>query len=112
MGPPLLKVSYTVRTGPQKRKICEPSLLCRALNPTPCNNAPFIGVQAPGNLSSQQIYKIVVSANTGSTADSVLLGSLQFDVAAPEPAVIFLSGAGLVLISLLRRKPGAAGSKR
>src|SRR5450432_4387195 len=31
MGPPLLKVSYTVRTGPQKRKICEPSLLCRAL---------------------------------------------------------------------------------
>jgi hypothetical protein len=86
---------------------------CTGLNntpPTPCNDAPFIGIHAPTNT---QIYRIVISATTGvGNLDSVLLDSLQFEVAAPEPAVVFLCGAGLVLIGVLRRKhAGAGGSK-
>jgi hypothetical protein len=81
--------------------------------PTPCNDAPFIGVRAPGNIDSPQIFSIVISATTGvGNLDSVLLDSLQFEVAAPEPAVVFLCGAGLVLISVLRRKQRAAGGSK
>jgi hypothetical protein len=87
---------------------------CDSINsnpPTPCNDAPFLGVKAPGNLSNQQIYQIVISATTGvGNLSSVLLGPLQFDlVPSPEPSVVFLCGAGLVLIGVLRRKQAIAG---
>jgi hypothetical protein len=73
--------------------------------PTPCNDAPFIGIQAPGNLSNQLIYQLVVSGTspTGSP-DNLLLDSFQFQEL-PEPTVVFLCGTGLALIGLLRRKP-------
>jgi len=75
--------------------------------PTPCNDAPFIGIQAPGNLSNQLIYQLVISATapTGG-ADSLLLDSFEFQegVTLPEPTVVFLCGTGLVLIGLFRRK--------
>jgi hypothetical protein len=81
---------------------------CDSLNnnpPVPCNDAPFIGIRAPGNIDSPQIYKIVISATSGvGNVESLALGSLQFaELAAPEPSAIFLCGAGLVLIGLLRR---------
>jgi len=77
-------------------------------NPVPCNDAPFIGIQAPGTLSSQQIYKLVLTAtdpNTG-VVDPLLLDTLdiQEGVTLPEPAVILLCGTGLVLIGVLRLK--------
>jgi hypothetical protein len=86
-------------------------------SPVPCNDAPFIGVRAPGSLSSQQIYQIVITATTGVgtqlVKDSVLLDSLQFDVfVAPEPAAVFLCGAGLVLIGVLRRRQRTAGGSK
>lgn len=88
---------------------------CASLNnnpPTACNDAPFLGIKAPGDLTSQQIYKIVVTANSGGVLDSMLLDSLQFQIAAPEPAMIFLCGGGLVLIGVLRRKRLSAGPTR
>jgi hypothetical protein len=89
---------------------------CASLNntpPAPCNDAPFIGVRAPGKIDSPQIYRIVISATTGvGNLDSVLLDSLQFEVAVPEPAAVFLCGAGLVLIFGLRRKQGTAGGSK
>lgn len=76
-----------------------------AVNPQPCNDAPFIGVRSP--LNTQQIYSIVITATTAGSMDSLLLDSLEFQEspnAAPEPAVLVLSGAGLVLFGLLRRR--------
>jgi len=74
--------------------------------PTPCNDAPFIGIRAAGGLASQQIYKIVITATTNGSLDSLLLGSLQFDeyAPAPEPAEVFLVGTGLLALCLSRRK--------
>jgi hypothetical protein len=81
--------------------------------PTPCNDAPFIGIQAPGNLSNQLIYQLVISATNPSTGgeDPLLLDSFQFQEL-PEPTVVLLCGTGLVLIGLLRRKSVGAGSSR
>lgn len=74
-------------------------------NPVPCNNAPFIGVRSGNAGSGPQIYKIVITASTGGNLDSLLLDSLSFqESSAPEPAVVFLCGTGLVLIGVLRRK--------
>jgi hypothetical protein len=90
---------------------------CASLNnipPTACNDAPFIGIQSPG-LSPQQIYTIVISANTGGLSASALLDSLQFQefpTGVPEPYGVFLCGAGLLLIGVLRRKQRAGTAER
>jgi len=85
-------------------------------NPTACNNAPFIGIRAPSGLSSQQIFSIVISATTGValSPDSVLIDSLQLEQFedVPEPSVVFLCGAGLLLLGVLRRKQGFAGGSK
>jgi hypothetical protein len=81
-------------------------------HPTACNDAPFIGIRAPSSLSSEQIYSIVISATTGSSPDSVLIGSLQLEESAPEPSVVFLCGAGLLLLGVLRRKQSFAGGSK
>lgn len=79
-------------------------------NPVPCNDAPFIGVRSANARSGPQIYKIVITATTGGIMDSLLLDSLSFqESSAPEPAVVFLCGTGLVLIGLLRRKRSRDG---
>jgi len=83
--------------------------------PTPCNDAPFIGIKAPGNLSNQLIYQLVISAtNSTGGADGLLLDSFQFQEGegVPEPGVIFLCGTGLALIGFWRRRVDACPSKR
>ena len=79
--------------------------------PTPCNDAPFIGIKAPGPLSSQLIYKLVISANNSAGgAQGLFMDSFQFDEV-PEPGVIVLCGTGLALIGFWRRRVAAGPSK-
>ena len=76
--------------------------------PTPCNDAPFIGIQAP--LNNQMIYQLVISAtNTSGGADGLLLDSFEFQegITLPEPGVLILCGTGLALIGFWRRRADA-----
>jgi len=69
-------------------------------NPTPCNNAPFIGFLGQ---NAAQISSLVVSTNdtNGLFLDSLYVQDSQ---AVPEPSVIFLMGSGLCVIGLFRRR--------
>lgn len=70
-------------------------------NPTPCDNAPFLGFLGQG--TQAQISSLVVSTNdtNGMFLDSLFVQDSQ---AVPEPSVIFLMGSGLCVIGLFRRR--------
>src|SRR5450432_4787460 len=109
MGPPLLKVSYTVRTGPQKRKICEPSLLCRALPGHHWVDLP--GIIPPGAHDLQE-HALVIIGNAGRIgcqigAGHIAPGSLERQAAGERhPQQIFLVLTRCVAMSTPRRRPG------
>ena len=82
------------------------SLLNFQLDPTACNDAPFIGFATGTN----SITKITIDAidSTGNfgffLANMVIQEDFPSGIQTPEPAVLVLTGGGLALLGLWERK--------